>query len=211
MVASALLTSSSCSGAYTAEMSLAAVSKTITESGFFDSPRSFRPVSCHEWDAHCRQLIFDHHVWCREATGDKFPFPCVFDNVEGCIPSNTYDPTSDFVGKLKAVSRSKLVRFQHCYTHGKMCDLFNPSLAPDLETAGLPCWDFSLAGARRYENGPTCTVFMAHAKRHKELRTPLLIIENVQNLRMQMIEYLYGDDYMIYPLYVDCADQGHFG
>lgn len=26
-----------------------------------------------------------------------------------------------------------------------------------------------------------------------------------------MIEYLYGDDYMIYPLYVDCADQGHFG
>lgn len=133
-----------------------------------------------EWDAHCRQLIFDHHVWCREATGDKFPFPCVFDNVEGCIPLNTYDPNSDFVGKLKAVSRSKLVRFQHCYTHGKMCDLFNPSLAPDLETAGLPCWDFSLAGARRCENGPTCTVFMAHAKRHKELRTPLLIIENVQ-------------------------------
>ncbi|CAJ1439296.1 unnamed protein product [Effrenium voratum] len=35
-------------------------------------------------------------------------------------------------------------------------------------------------GAKRYEQGPTATVFMSHAKRHKEKRTPLLIIENVQ-------------------------------
>ena len=28
---------------------------------------------------------------------------------------------------------------------------------------------------------------------------------------MQLIEFLYSDDYDLYPLYVDCGDQGHTG
>lgn len=32
-----------------------------------------------------------------------------------------------------------------------------------------------------------------------------------QSLLMSMIEYLYNDDYDLYPIYVDVSDQGHSG
>ena len=38
----------------------------------------------------------------------------------------------------------------------------------------------ALAGNRAAEEGPTSTVFMAHAKLHKERKTPLMILENVK-------------------------------
>lgn len=50
----------------------------------------------------------------------------------------------------------------------------------DFEVAGLPCPDMSRNGLRRLEEGPTNTVFMAHAKRHCEKRTPLIVIENTK-------------------------------
>ena len=28
---------------------------------------------------------------------------------------------------------------------------------------------------------------------------------------MEMVKLLYGPDYYLHPLYVDCSDQGHFG
>ena len=66
---------------------------------------------------------------------------------------------------------------QFCYTHGSQCNLLNRS---DLEVAGLPCWDYSLAGKRLQEDGPTIGAFLAHAKRHVHLATPVIVIENVK-------------------------------
>ena len=47
--------------------------------------------------------------------------------------------------------------------------------------AGLPCWDMSLAGKRLQENGVTVGCFLTHAKRHVELETPLVIVENTKD------------------------------
>ena len=47
MIGRCLLTSSSCTGAFTAEASLAVVEKTIRDSGFFPRPPSFRCISCY--------------------------------------------------------------------------------------------------------------------------------------------------------------------
>ena len=50
----------------------------------------------------------------------------------------------------------------------------------DIETAGLPCWDMSYAGQRRQEDGRTVGAFLTHAKRHVELQTPIVIVENTK-------------------------------
>ncbi|CAK9089666.1 unnamed protein product [Durusdinium trenchii] len=80
-----------------------------------------------------------------------------------------------------------------------------------MEVAGLPCTDQSAAGNRLYQEGPTAKVFLAHAKRHIEKETPLLILENVQELHMGIIHKLYGLWYNIFPIYVDPRDVGHSG
>lgn len=48
MISSSLRTSSSCTGAYTAEMSLAVVQKTIQDSGYFHQAPEFTPIACYE-------------------------------------------------------------------------------------------------------------------------------------------------------------------
>lgn len=79
--------------------------------------------------------------------------------------------------KLFAIGRSNLMAKQWCFTHADYCNLFDPI---DMDISGLPCWDMSLAGNRRAEQGMTNAVFMVHAKMHKERGTPLMILENVQ-------------------------------
>ena len=71
---------------------------------------------------------------------------------------------------------------QFCHTHKKQCPLFGPSTEAQLEVAGLPCWDMSRAGRQMKEEGPTAGVFLCHAKRHAEKRTPMIIIENTKAL-----------------------------
>ncbi|CAE8599354.1 unnamed protein product [Polarella glacialis] len=92
-----------------------------------------------------------------------------------------------------------------------MCPLFVRAVETNLETAGLPCTDQSRAGNQLYEQGPTAVVFIAHAKRHIQKRTPFIIIENVQELRIGIIRMLYGAHYDIVVLYVGTEDQGHDG
>ncbi|CAK9073886.1 unnamed protein product, partial [Durusdinium trenchii] len=67
--------------------------------------------------------------------------------------------------------------------------------------AGLPCWDFSIAGKRRMEEGPTNTAFITHAKRMVEK----------EKLRIQMIKLLYGEHYNIKKLMTETNDAGHSG
>ncbi|CAL1129763.1 unnamed protein product [Cladocopium goreaui] len=62
--------SSSCTGAYTSEMALAILQKTVNESRLLPRKVTMTPVSTHEIDEHCRQLIVDHSAWIQETTGD---------------------------------------------------------------------------------------------------------------------------------------------
>lgn len=106
--------------------------------------------------------------------------PCVFGDVEGCIPPGSYDPKDCFMQKFHSIARADLVSHNHCYTHNGQCPLFEKRKTGQLETAGLPCIDQSKAGNRLFEEGPTSTVFAAHAKRHIELETWAILLENVQ-------------------------------
>lgn len=125
-------------------------------------------------------MIIDHHAWCGDVLKTVIQAPCVFSDVEGCIPANSYDAKSDYTDKYRCIATSDLVSHQHCYTHNRLCPLFSESARSDIETAGLPCTDQSMAGKRLREQGPTSTVFMCHAKRHIEKETKLIIIENVK-------------------------------
>lgn len=136
--------------------------------------------SLQEWDVHCRQLIFDHCTWLRKNAGLRCKDPCVFGDLEGCIPLGTYQPQDSFRIKFHKVDAAPIFLTQHCYTHNAQCHF----RCADLEMAGLPCWDYSMAGKRLQENGPTIGAFLSHAKRHVHLQTPLVIVENVKESRV---------------------------
>lgn len=55
-----------------------------------------------------------------------------------------------------------------------------------VETAGLPCVDYSKAGLEEREHGSTNKVFVSHAKRHVELETPVVVLENAWVSRLKL-------------------------
>ena len=93
------------------------------------------------------------------------------------------DPEDPFFLKFYKVDSADFYKTQHCKTHKRECLLFpeHQGEKSDLETAGLPCWDMSLAGKRLQENGRTVGTFLCHAKRHIELMTPIIIVENTKD------------------------------
>ena len=134
-----------------------------------------------EWSSKCQQLILDHAGWCESAKKESAPFPCVFGDIEGCVPPGHYEPEDPFVVKTYKLEQAPLLTHQFCKTHQRNCALLGPSAESQWGTAGLPCPDQSRAGLRRYEEGPTAPVFICHAKRHVEKRTPMILLENVQD------------------------------
>lgn len=134
-----------------------------------------------EWNRGCQQLIRDHVEWCAAVLGTVLPLPCLFEDVEGCVPPNSYNKDDPYMVKYRAIAAADLLSHGKCLFHGKQCPLFGPAAAADWETAGLPCTDQSRAGLRRFEHGPTASVFICHAKRHIELETPVILLENVQD------------------------------
>ena len=84
-----------------------------------------------------------------------------------------------FMEKVVRANRCPLRQHTWCYTHNGFCPLFGSGVAADIEVAGLPCIDFSKAGKRLGPEGPHSKVFVAHAKRHVEMATPVIVIENV--------------------------------
>ena len=134
-----------------------------------------------EWDANCRQLIADHFAWLEREAGGICRPPCVFGDLVDCMPAGTIDPEDPFMVKFHKVNWSCVYRRQHCFTHNRLCNLFgDPSTDADIETAGLPCPDYSMAGLRQLEEGPTIGAFLAHAKRHIEKKTRIICIENTK-------------------------------
>jgi len=104
----------------------------------------------------------------------------MFGEVEGCIPSSAMSPSDDFMTMFQKINRCNLISHQWCFSHQKCCPILGNEAAVDYNCAGLPCWDYSLAGNRKLEEGETRRVFIAYAAQHCFQRTPLLVIENVK-------------------------------
>ena len=140
-------------------------------------------ITSQEWNAPCNQLIVDNFQWYKQCTGTACHAPCIFGNLEDCIPKGTYHQKDPFWWKFYKVDSAVLYKTQHCNTHNRECLLFpqHSGEKSDIETAGLPCWDMSLAGKRLQENGRTVGTFLCHAKRHIELMTPNIILENTKD------------------------------
>ena len=159
--------------------------------------------SCHthftateEIKPKCRQLILDHQAWCVTTTGEHHLQPCVHGNLVDIIPDGSFNAADPFQRRLQDINRAKLCRKQRlglfkrsyhgsrfCYTHNRCCPIVGrDAVTPDYDCSGLPCPDWSAAGLRLKEEGVTSNVFIAHAKLHTKNKTPLLVIENVQDL-----------------------------
>lgn len=127
-------------------------------------------------------------------TGSVYPPPCLFSGLVEALPAGSFCDESPFYKKVYDVNRANLMASQWCNTCHKRCPLFGRHAESDFEVAGLPCTDASIAGLRKFEQGPTAKVFLAHAKIHIERRTPLLIIENVQDARLNRYVQLWKPD-----------------
>ena len=120
------------------------------------------------------------------STGHSRGMPCVFgdvlDQVVG-LPATEEFQSKPFKERKELVDKCALAFDQWCYTHAKHCSILRPS---DLDVSGLPCPDMSKANnKRRYQEGPTAGVYCVWAKKHRHLRTPLLLVENVPVPRLQ--------------------------
>lgn len=131
----------------------------------------------------CQQLIRDHLNWCKLVVGRPLDEPCMFDQVEGCVPDELLEDSDSFMTMFSKVNKCHLRNSLWCRNHCKRCPVVGAAAATDYDCAGLPCWDYSAAGLRKKEEGSTKRVFIAYAKRHIWQQTPLLLIENVKDWR----------------------------
>lgn len=112
-----------------------------------------------ENNAKCRQTIIDHCAWCADTLQEEYDVPCVFGDLCATLAPGTFKPHASFWQKFRATERANLARTQWCHTHGRMCPLYDSQTDAELETGGLPCPDYSLAGNLKQEEGKTNGVF----------------------------------------------------
>ncbi|CAE8611240.1 unnamed protein product [Polarella glacialis] len=152
----------------------------------------------------------DSHDWCNRVTGETLashPTPHVFGDLLEQVPGGSYNPADSFHEKARAISLAWLNQSQECKVHDGFCWI----QPVDLDIFGLPCTDNSRSGLKKYEEGPTGPIFAVYAKRHIADKTPLLIIENTRELRLDVITLLLGDHFFLWQLWVDAEDGGHNG
>ena len=103
--------------------------------------------------------------------------PHVFSDVLAQVPPGSYDPNASLEDRTRDICEADLCQRQFCHTHGTLC----PTLTPvDIDVSGLPCQDNSPCnGKRKFQFGPRFNVYVVWAKKHRRLRTPLLVLENV--------------------------------
>ncbi|CAE8709376.1 unnamed protein product [Polarella glacialis] len=133
--------------------------------------------------------------------------PHVFGDLLEQVPGGSYNPADRFHEKARAISLAWLNQSQECKVHDGFCWI----QPVDLDISGLPCTDNSRSGLKKYEEGPTGPIFAVYAKRHIANKTPLLIIENTRELRLDVITLLLGDHFFLWQLWVDAEDGGHNG
>ena len=94
----------------------------------------------------------------------------------GPTAKGAFSSSGCFTEKLTEVSRCFLQQVQYCHKHGRMCPTTSQV---DLDVSGLPCQDNSRCNRKRkLEEGRYVPVYMVWAKKHKQMRTALLILEN---------------------------------
>ena len=124
-------------------------------------------------------MITDHHDWCNSSSGRAYAVPCCFGDImqflfglDPNLSSMTFQQKRNHI-----FNECGLTQTQYCFSHNMPFFVQEPTC---VEVAGLPCPDNSRANAARaYEEGASSGIYCAWAKRHRHLKTPLVIIENV--------------------------------
>lgn len=115
--------------------------------------------------------------------GSFKPTPHVFGDMmeQSCA---TVDPSWSFKEKARAVNTSAMNTSQFCFTHGGHCPILKPA---DVNLSGLPCPDFSKANKnRKFLDGKHSQVFCVWCRHHREVQTPLAILENTPEFQLQI-------------------------
>lgn len=120
-----------------------------------------KPAHAKEISKKCRQSIVDNAAWCGEALGQYYELPCIFGDVRGVLQRGTFEPGATFESKFRAANRARLAETQFCYTHNDWCRVNGQECTSDADFSGLPCPDYSKAGNRQREEGPTNEVPLA--------------------------------------------------
>ena len=155
-------------------------------------------------DAPCRQSICDNHQWMQQWTDRKSTVPHVFGNILDQVPENCFSERKPFYERRDEIQRAWLQRAQFCYSHNQLCESAVPV---DLDFSGLPCQDHSSANTQRQHfEGNNGSVYLVWAKKHRFLRTPLLVVENTPEPWIKIKNLLLGApgglrcDVMVYHL-----------
>jgi site-specific DNA-cytosine methylase len=132
---------------------------------------------------------------------------CIFEDVLDVFDSEVSAAIeASYHEKVQVVAAAPLAAAARCARHQRWCPLWGPP--PDFAVGGSPCVDFSLAGSRRQEHGPTMIVFLAWARKHRHWGTPVLILENVPQFPRWLVERNLGDLYRIIALPITAESCG---
>ena len=93
------------------------------------------------------------------------------------VPEGLIREEDCFAHKFFTLRGTTLRPTHWCRTHRAFCTLDKDS---DVETAGMPCQPNSRAGNRKMQEDPRFTCYLPWAKHHIQMKTPLIILENVQ-------------------------------
>ena len=137
--------------------------------------RADRICATQERDAHCQQLICEHHKWVCQVLQHEHPTPCVFSDVLDLTPRDCFAEKSTFQQKKHAIYSSPTRLWHPCTVHCKEC------MVPfvDYDHSGLPCTDNSRANHNwKLEEGSTNVLFIVWALRLRRFATKIAILEN---------------------------------
>ena len=136
-------------------------------------------------DRHCRQCIQDNHAWVNSWSHRHITTPHIFGNIldQVDIPPIAIQMSTTknrlrypFKVRKTAIQKKPLRKWQWCFAHGQNCRITD---AADIDLSGLPCQDNSRANFKRlFFEGPNSNTYSVWAKKHRQLRTPVLILEN---------------------------------
>lgn len=136
---------------------------------------SWSSLMAKELNHRARQVIFDHCKWVNEWVGSYKPVPHVFSDLKEMVPTGSFQEHDNFAKRVMDVETAGLKSTQFCHTHGGECPINKPV---DVDMSGLPCEDNSTAGKRMYLHGRFGSCYLVWAKFHREMATPVLVLEN---------------------------------
>ena len=240
--------SSSCSGGFTAEVAAALVEKVVNESELGNWNVRINWESCHVSQQHlaldqreaysCVFLAMSgqpHHQWVSSWSGRMRGVPHVFGDMLLQVDMDFEAAgLGGFASKAEKVKQADFHSHQYCFAHGRQCSLWD---CVDFDFSGLPCEDNSRMNfKRKFEEGRYAPCYMTWSKKHRAMKTPLLILENTpasrhlaacsdcthvimcccacfhnKDIKLDMLEQLFGDGYMFLQLFVEPAHAGHGG